>query len=460
MAELQAPRGTDQDTLTQLINQWGKKKPRNDLRTIYYEGKNALRDLGISLPPSMRTIDVVLGWPAKAVNALSARCQFDGYVLSSGSEDTFDIAGLMSEAGAAITYQQAITASQVHSTSFLTITPGADGEPPVLILPRSARSATGIWDQRTRTLTDGLSVTKFDAELGLPTELVWYSREHVTTFRRTSGGQWESDSQTNRLGRVWMEPLIFRPEPERPFGHSRISRGVMSLTDAGLRVLARSEAHAEFFASPQRYALGAEKEAFGNGSDRWNAVMSRLLTISKDEDGDMPTVGQFPQMSMQPHFDHLRALAALFAGETSIPLGSLGIVQDNPSSAEAIYAAKEDLVIEANAAMRVYGEALQRVAVTAVMMRDNLTEVPRELAGVRTRWRNAATPSVVSSSDAVSKQVAALPWLAESEVVLEELGFTEEQIIRLRADKRRLSGSTVLDRLREASANGTGNPSV
>jgi hypothetical protein len=36
----------------------------------------------------------------------------------------------------------------------------------------------------------------------------------------------------------------------------------------------------------------------------------------------------------------LRQLAAQFAGETGVPLNSLGVVQDNPSSAEAIYATR------------------------------------------------------------------------------------------------------------------------
>ena len=439
---LQAPRGTDQETLTRLINQWGAKRSRNILRSVYFDGKNALQDLGISLPPSMRNIDVVLGWPAKSVQVLASRCTFDGFVVPGEDRDPLNLSDLLTEAGVDATLPQAFTSSLVHSVSFLTITPGAEGEPPVTILPQSAASATGLWDARTRTLTDGLSVTAFD-DSGVPAEMVWYARDHVTTFVRDAG-KWTADTQPNLLGRTWMEPLVFRPELDRPFGHSRISRPVMSLTDAGLRVLARSEAHAEFFASPQRYALGAEKEAFGDKQDRWNAVMSRLLTISKDEDGDLPTMGQFPQMSMSPHFEHLRTLASLFAGETSVPLSSLGIVQDNPSSAEAIYAAKEDLVIEAGAATRSWGSALRRAAVTAVMMRDNLTEAPDELRALRTRWRNPATPSIVSASDAISKQISAMPWIAESEVALEELGYTDDQIVRLLADKRRAQGNGAL----------------
>lgn len=451
MTDLQAPRGTDQDALTRMIEQWGNRRSRNILRSVYYDGKNALRDFGISLPPSMRSMEVVLGWPAKAVNVLAARCSFDGFVVPGESQDPFDLADLMAESGVEATLPQAITSALTHAVSFLTITPGdtARGEPEILILPKSATQATGLWDARTQSLTDGLSITKTDQEIGLPTELVWYSREHVTVFRREQGGKWSSDTRPNRLGRVWMEPLVFHPELERPFGHSRISRAVMALTDAGLRTLARSESHAEFFASPQRYALGADEDAFGGDMDRWNAVMSRMLAISKDEDGDVPTLGQFSQMSMQPHFDHLRSLASLFAGETSVPLSSLGIVQDNPSSAEAIYAAKEDLVIEASSANRVWGSALRRAAITAVMLRDGLAVAPEGLTALRAKWRSPATPSVVSASDAVAKQISAMPWIAESEVALEALGYDDATITRLLADKQRAEGGSLLDRVME-----------
>src|SRR5690606_38856407 len=245
-----------------------------------------------------------------------------------------------------------------------------------------------------------------------------------------------------------VEPLTFRPELDRPFGHSRISRAVMSLTDSGVRTILRSEVSAEFFSSPQRYALGAEEGAFAGDSAKWKAVMGRMLSISRDEEGEIPTLGQFPQQSMEPHLAHLRALAAMFAGETGVPVSSLGIIHDNPSSADAIYAAKEDLVVEANAANRVWGSALRRAATTAVMLRDGLTEAPGELRALQAKWRNPATPSVVSASDAMLKQVQAIPWIAESDVARESMGYDQATIERLVADRRRARGRATIAGLR------------
>lgn len=440
----------DAELFKQLIQQWSAKRRRNGIRTVYYDGKYALRDLGISVPPQLKKVEAVLGWPAKGVNTLGARCTFDGFVLPGQDQDPFDISALMADNSMDVELPQALTSSLIHATSFLTVTPGdtSAGEPDVLIMARSAMSGTGIWDRRRRALRAALSIVDVDDQ-GVPNEMVMYQPHKVQVLRR-SGGSWQVAEMKNHLGRVWVEPLTYRPELERPFGHSRISRAVMALTDAAVRTLVRGEGHAEFFASPQRYLLGADEDAFS--PDRWQALLGRFLSINRDENGDLPEIGQFAQTSMQPHMDQLRSLASLFAGETSVPLSSLGIVQDNPSSAEAIYAAREDLVIEANAANRVWGAALRRAAITAVMLRDGLTEVPDELRPLQAKWRNPATPSVVSASDAIVKQVTAIPWLAESDVALEALGYDQPTITRLLADKRRIQGRQAIAQLTSAAA--------
>ena len=65
---------------------------------------------------------------------------------------------------------------------------------------------------------------------------------------------------------------------------------------------------------------------------------------------------------------------------------------------------------------------------------DYATVVGAGLA-VQAKFRNPAMPSVVSQSDAMVKMISVLPWLAESDVALEELGFSDDQIQRLRSDR-------------------------
>ena len=204
--------------------------------------------------------------------------------------------------------------------------------------------------------------------------------------------------------------------------------------------------------------MGADESAFedetGARVSQWQSVIGRVWAIGPDEEtGELPQVGQFPQVSMQPHGDHLRMWAQQFCGETHVPPSSLGIFTDNPTSADALYASKEELVLEAEDANTGFGNALKRVAQTAWMLRENRSDLPVEMRRMSARFRDPATPSMSSAADAVGKEVAAMPWLAESRIPLEKLGWDSDTIDRAMADKRRAQGAGVLDALKVAAAN-------
>ena len=165
--------------------------------------------------------------------------------------------------------------------------------------------------------------------------------------------------------------------------------------------------------------------------------------ISRDEEGELPEVDVLPQQSMQPYVDQLRELAQEMAGALSLPVGSLGIVQDNPSSADAIYAAREELVTEASDFNDANSYALNRVYRNIIQLRDGW--LPADAARISTHWRNPARPSIVSQSDAMIKQIQAIPELGRTDVALEELGYTRQQIMRIRAQSEQQRGRDNLD---------------
>ena len=142
---------------------------------------------------------------------------------------------------------------------------------------------------------------------------------------------------------------------------------------------------------------------------------------------------------MQPHTDYMRALAMRFAGETNVPINQLGVIQDNPSSAEAIYAASEPLIIEAEDLNDGNREALQSIALMAVcsaMDADpaDLTDDQRDIVA---NFKNPAMPSIVSQTDAMIKIASAVPEFAGTPVFWEELGFAEDTRRRIEGAIRR-----------------------
>jgi hypothetical protein len=428
----------ERDVIRRLVQVWRDKLPGNLLRSTYYDGDAPLKDLGIAVPPSMRRLEVVLGWPEKAVRALASRNIWDGFVAPGGNDDPFDLSSVLEENRFDLELPQAIVSAYKHSCSFITTTVGdvASGEPAVVVVARSAEWSAALWDRTRRRISAYLAITETDDQ-GEPTAFAVFLPDVVLTCTRKDA-RWVADRQVNPLGQVLVEPLTYDPQLDRPFGRSRISKAVMNITDRAARTVLRSEISAEFYASPQRYLLGADPAAFeGGDAAKWKAQMDRVLAITRDENGDLPTVGQFSQLTMQPHLDMLRQLATQFGGETGVPVASLGVVQDNPSSADAIYAAKEDLIVEAHAANRNFSTALSRTAQKCVMLRDGLTEPPDELRRIQARFANPAFPSPVSAADALSKLAVVIPWIGDSEVALEMAGFTAPQITRLLSDKRR-----------------------
>jgi len=227
----------------------------------------------------------------------------------------------------------------------------------------------------------------------------------------------------------------------------------MSITDRVVRAGFRTEVSSDLYAAPALLLLGADETMFQNAQGEktplWSWYMGRLKSLPKDEDGEKPDLQVIPQQSMDPFLAMKRALAAEFASATSLPISALGIVQDNPSSAEAIYAAKEDLVVEAMNTTRSIGYGLNRVVQDAICLRDGIpvSEMGDEVRNLATRWRNPAMPSVVSQSDAMVKQIGAIPELAQTDVALEELGYSAEQIVRIRSQIKRAQAGGVLDRL-------------
>ena len=443
---------SDQARLDELLNQLAQKVPRNKLRSTYYDQKNLFKDLGISTPPKFRNFEAVLGWPAKAVDSMSRRCKLEGFTVPGVSAEDIGIDLIYDDNSLAIESHQAHDSALIHSCAFITTIKGdvQSGEPEVLMMVRDAFNATGLWNPRLRGFTAGLSIIERHVPSGEPMLMVLYLPDRVQILQRTQiGGRWTIDSRPNPLGRVPMEPLVYKPRLGRPFGKSRISRAVMYLTDSAIRTVVRSEIGAEFYTAPQRYGLNIPQEAFESSSG-WMAIQGRFLNPPPPHPDDEvdpafgPQLGQFPQISMQPHTDQMRQWAMLFAGETNLPVSSLGIIQDNPSSAEALYAAKEELVIECEAATTGFSSGWERAMRNAVMIGDNLAEVPPELRRLRANWRDPATPSRSSVADAVTKEVATFPWMADSEVTLERAGFTRAQIDRLMADKRRSSANSLV----------------
>lgn len=440
----------DLDTIRSLLAVWRKKFPRNALRTAYADGKIDLKSTENIPREAMRKIEATLGWPDKAVTVLAERSVFEGFVTPAGDDDPLGLEALLRANNFNMELPQTISAAYRHSCSFITTALGdtAAGEPEVLILPHSAEWSAALWDHRRRCVKAFLAVNdvSFDPNTGefhLMMVTAYLADKTITIERATRNSDWITDVRMNPQRRVHVEAMPYDPQLNRPFGRSRISRAVMNITDHALMTIVRTEIASDFYAVPRLYALGLAEDAFKDRS-KWKTAIDAILSITRDPDGNVPEVGQFKQMTMQPLIEQYRLYATMFSGETGVPVSNLGIVTDNPPSAEALYADDRRLVSIALRQNRIFGERLVRVAQSALMLRDRLTEPTREMERLDVSWANPAFTSPSTSADALSKLATVFPWIGESEVALEFAGFTRPEITRLMADKRRAEGRNIL----------------
>jgi hypothetical protein len=189
------------------------------LRAAYYDGRNAVRDLGISTPPNFRRIATVLGWSAKAVDVLNRRCHLDRFVVPGMDIDSLGVTDLWDDNFLATESSAAGSSSLIHSTAFLITTQGdpEEGEPDVLITARSALSGTGMWNRRKRALDSFLSVINTNDE-GDPVEMVMYLPDLNVTMHKDV--KWSVDRRAHTYG-VPVEPLVYKGDLENSFGRSR-----------------------------------------------------------------------------------------------------------------------------------------------------------------------------------------------------------------------------------------------
>lgn len=441
----------DLDVLAGLVEVWQQKRTRNLLRSMYVAGVQPFVDLGIALPPSLRDKDSALMWPETVVRALTDMIDLEGFVAAGQGTDPFGVSALVDDNRLLDEVPMAARSSAIHGCSFLTVSNGdtASGEPSQLILPRAADMSAATWDRRRRRIGAFLAVTEAD-EIGMPTLMTMYQWDKVVTLSRRRDGSWTVDARRNPLGEVTAYALPHNPDLERPFGRSRVTRALMRYTDAGIRTTFRGELNAEVYAGPQYWILGRTAGAVV-GSDKWKAAYGRVFGLSYDEDNAVqPDVKRFEGASPQPHIEHLRQWASLVSSDSGVPLSALGVVHDQPASAEAIFAEREPLMTRAKAFSRSMSPGVLGAVRAALRLRDGLTV--DELRPLQALWADPVTTSPATRADAFVKLSTALPGFADTEVGMEYAGLTREQIIRFRDERRRTTGQEllggVLDRFR------------
>ncbi|OKH91495.1 phage portal protein [Streptomyces uncialis] len=427
-----------------------------ELLDAYFNGEQLVRDLGISIPPQLKGLHTVIGWPRIGVEALEQRLDLEAFRWSDGAggaelDEIAEANNWFDEASLA--HLDALTYGREYVVAG---SADEEGAPP-LVTFESPLDMTMQWDARGRVglaayresrgdRYDG-SLTSKDRVISLMTPL-----ETVTALEVDGG--WEVLSRDeHRLGVLPVLRMANRQRTADRVGKSEITPEVRSITDAACRRLMGIEVQAEFFGAPGRYILGASESAFqdaeGNAKSAWETYIGRVLALERDEDGQVPTVGQFTAHDPSGQTKIIDLYARIMATQLGLPPHMLGYTSDNPASADAIRSSEGMLVKKSERRIRRFGATHREAMRLALWVRDGKEPDPaRRIDAV---WRNPATPTLAAQTDAAVKMVQAGLLPADSDVALEMAGLTEDQRQRVAAERRRAAGraagGALLDRL-------------
>lgn len=439
---------------TLLAMRMGKFASMNRERTLWYDAKHTVEHLGIAVPQQLEEVAPVLGWPARSVDDMAERTILDGFVAPGDTWSSSGLDKVWSDNRLPLLASMVHTSAYKYAVSFAAAIRGGDGEPDVLTPAYSATTSTGRWDSIRGRLSSFLTLTDKNV-FGQVSGFALFTPEAIIKCVLVDG-RWTVDRRAHNIGRVPVVPFVHNPSVEWEFGTSRITRPVISITQRAVRTLLRMEISAEFYSSPQRAVLGADESDFvdsatGQMKTGWEVTIGKLLALSRDDSGELPTIQQFQQATMQPHVDMIRSDAAMFSGETGIPVDTLGVIHDNPSSASGVDARYKKLNAGAEKAIKGFEGSWADLMRLAVMVRDDDPKAADDLSQMSANFRRPHEPTVGEASDAMVKQVTAIPWLAESTVALRRLGYTKAEIDELLADKRRVDASSRVAQLVESA---------
>lgn len=126
------------------------------LRDAYFNGEQLVRDLGISIPPQLKGLHTVIGWPRVGVESLEERLDLEAFRWADGSDSSelaeiADVNDLFDESSLA--HLDAL----VYGREYLAVGSGdCGGDCPPLISAESPLDMTVLWDARIRMSTAAL----------------------------------------------------------------------------------------------------------------------------------------------------------------------------------------------------------------------------------------------------------------------------------------------------------------
>lgn len=426
----------------QLLEVFNATHAKNMEKRRYYDGSATVRDLGINTIPDSVHVSVSCDWAHKAVTSVAERSRFDCFKLADGSRSA-ELDAVVLDSKLRSRYKRSLNGELVHGCMCAAV--GRVGNVPTVRF-HSAEQSAMVWDVGNDRLAYGLVVadsriTPWSNGLSVPVKVNMHMPGRVVTFDRGNADTWSATSYGTPLKSPMMVAFANNADDDQPLGHSRVSKFVRDVSDEFMRVFEYMSVSGALNAAPQKFLLGLTEDGFeAFKKDKRGHYIGSWVLATLDEDGNKPTIGQLPQHSPQPYIDTMRMLATLFSGATGVPVNSLGIIQDNPSSAQAITAAREDICVITDNLNASNGESLRDVALMAMAVANNQTvdALPTNIRAAEAQFDSVMYRSLAETADAAMKIAAAAKGYSHTLDFWKSIGKTDTEAAGILSDLERL----------------------
>lgn len=316
------------------------------------------------------------------------------------------------------------------------------GRPKVTV--ESAKQVVAQYDPGTRQIT--AAAKRWETKT--TTEVVLYEPDVISHYRANATGATTVGynlvgTLANPLGCVPVVGIRNADLILSDRGCSEID-DLKPLVDALNKLLADMMTTSEFTGRPRRWATGIEIVEEPVLDDDGNPVLDddgqpvtteanpipegHRSMISEEEGAKF---GQLEAANLTGYETAVNVILSQIMAVSTLPGHYLGILTDNPASADALRAAEASLTARAEARQATFGRAWEQVAKLMLAVRDGRDPLQVE---ARVQWADAATRSVAQEADAVVKLFQAN--LLPASYALAKLGYSDDEIAAIRVARR------------------------
>lgn len=431
----------DKDLLADLLDQVSRPLARYNYLESYYYGRQAngyltreQRDL-----LGERLSHLSVGIPKLAITSLAERLKVIGF---DGVSVWDDWQRLNFEELQDVVHREALTLSEAY-----VIVWQRDGMPFATV--ESARQMAVIRDPGTREVTAAIkrweTDTTTEATVFLPDVIYRLRADHkgVTTapdFR-------VYETLDNPLGVV---PVVVFTNSDRFESVSEID-DLADLVDGLNLALADLAVAQAFYARPVQWATGVTLVETPVIDEDGNPVLDDegdpVVTVENPfpptnrmhiSEAEAAKFGQLAGSDLAGFEAAVRIWLSAIQAVSALPASYLGILSDQPTSADSLRAASESLASKAQNRAGTFGRSWERVAALIVAVRDG---VAAQDVHARVQWQDFSTRSEAALADATVKLYEA--GLLSRSGALRRMGYSESEILAERASRRAESLDTV-----------------